>query len=433
MFFVPRSTAVIVIGSDRFDNHRECDRACFKTAADAYVEYFRSDQGLNVPTRNILNMFGKSGTPPELYDHVSEFFKSKVITDLFIVVVSHGDTEVDPDNPPRNKSEAPFRFMIRSTNQALEKNTFVYFDELERYISQLASEHRLLCRKFYIIDACRSGAILGRQERGRREIKSFGTSYSFLTEWKLPVTGSIALVANSPDLVGDVLAVDDAPDLPMPLFSNCLLQLLNTGDPLSRHPAFNLVVLCELVDRSVASLLKERPLFAEFQEANKPAVIELEAPRSKDERAPLYEVEIFPNNTQEHQFIVHSGRRFRQLENRLSEIDEYKNKLHEENQAAAKELEKQKTIRRLATGRARKAERHATQVENELVLNVQKLNEDSSANLKELIAGVQKLNDDSNTIQAKIGRSLNRISFALIVLYLLIGAAGVYLYKTMMK
>src|SRR5689334_21882856 len=153
MFFVPRSTAVILIGSDRFDYHHECNRACFKTAADAYVEYFKSDQGLNVPTRNILNTFGKSGTPPELYDAISKFFKSKVITDLFIIVVSHGETEVDSDNPSRNKSEAPFRFMIRSTSQALEKNTFVYFDELERYISQLTNEDRFLCRNFYIVDA----------------------------------------------------------------------------------------------------------------------------------------------------------------------------------------------------------------------------------------------------------------------------------------
>jgi hypothetical protein len=164
------------------------------------------------------------------YEQLAEFLRDKITTDLFILLISHGDqdwSDLGDDSSQHRKNEAPFRIMTKNSDDGYAPGTCIYFDDLYDQILKNALANNMSYRKYFIIDACRSGAVRKGTAPRREHIQQVRyTSYSTLDWSRLPDSGCVVLSANNPDIIGDIYANDEDPEIKLPLFSHCLLDVL---------------------------------------------------------------------------------------------------------------------------------------------------------------------------------------------------------------
>jgi len=167
----------------------------------------------------------------------------------------------------------------------------------------------------------------------------------------------------------------------------------------------------------IETFFERHPEHVEFEEANHVTVTELDVLESSDDdKASLFEIEVFPNN-EGHASIVGSARRFRLLENRLGEINDYKDRIFQEKEKLAKELNSERMLRRVATKRAHEVEKKDEKFRTEVSESLDKLS--------------QSLNSLSQTL-ATLRISLSRVKLALyfgLMLFLAAGGAIFFIFK----
>ncbi len=235
----PKTTLVIVIGASDFPGARELSNPRFAQSALEIYNYFCDPSGFSLPPGNCLWLFDTDEPPTSVYQRIEKFLDQTTTRpeperprDIIVYYVGHGFFR-DDDRA----------YFLAAKSLKKDAPEFSYrFRDLQRTVKQ---KTRAL-RKFYVIDACFSGAAM-------KDLMGINAvSEKLIAEAKqgavddLPDTGTALLCAAS---------ADDTACAPKPenytMFTGALIDVLNTA------PVFPRLTL-EQLHRRCASLIFDR-------------------------------------------------------------------------------------------------------------------------------------------------------------------------------
>jgi len=333
MFFNPAKTGLIILGASDFQHDSGLNRTVFKNAHDEIINYFRSpNKGLGLHNKNIFDGFDLRSPKGELILDIDRFLSERELADVFVYICSHGYVD-----------GRYLRFFLANTI-VNDEDTTVNFEKFIDRIEQASG-----CRVYCIVDCCSSGVI----HRNSPEIVISPEAAAYVSNAEtlaLPKRGSVILTANNSTNVGTVYAHDDLPGVELPVFSHCLLQLLNEGS--AERAGYGLSF--EQIQTDLASGI---PIFLE--ELNKEDGVEINdihgthVPQFSDR--PLLDAEkngniisrigVFPNNDARHDLVSRVSRSIRinydrvsRQWDRITELENEIDPIKQKNEELQKEL-----------------------------------------------------------------------------------------------
>lgn len=230
----PQRALAILLGASQFPDCREFEGSeSFSNLAGAMREYLTdADRGLGMPTDNVLDLFdsGEHATPQMVA--IEEFLNAHLaegaseIRDLLVYYVGHGGFE-----------GSQYFLAIRKTRSADIYHSSVPVRRLSKVLGELARD----LRKFVVLDACFAAAAA--QEFQSKSLLDLVVRQ---TEPLFPSVGTALLCAASSTEAARV-----APDRPLTMFSDALLETLLEGDPSSTESRLTLEAIATLTERRI--------------------------------------------------------------------------------------------------------------------------------------------------------------------------------------
>ena len=189
------------------------DSPAFKNSANRFKQYILSNNGFGLPDKNLLDLFDSEIGKTDQIKQLSNFLKKRSSvepkpTDILIYYIGHGgfDRDVSSD----------YYLALRVTREGVEHATSFPIRDLAAILKQDA--RRL--RRYVILDSCFSAAAYTAfQSTGPLEVAKQKSLQH------LPTRGTSLLCASGPRDPAKILS-----DSEYTLFSNYLLQVLETGD-----------------------------------------------------------------------------------------------------------------------------------------------------------------------------------------------------------
>jgi len=185
----PRHTLVILLGASEYPGDPAWSNPRFAHSAEAVRAYFTDPARFGLPPANGLWLFDTSEAPPAVYDRIEEFLRSALARpaperprDAIIYYVGHGF-------PGDDRS---YHLATRTTKRNAQEFSY-RFRALQRTVKQHAGG----LRKYYLIDACFSGAAL-KELMGPVTEKLVAEAREEAAD-DLPGSGTALLCASPPD------------------------------------------------------------------------------------------------------------------------------------------------------------------------------------------------------------------------------------------
>jgi Caspase domain len=212
-------TLVIIVGASEYPDYRNLSNPAYANSAAAVAHYFL--KGFRVPSKNILSLFDIKRSPTELYDDITAFLKQAMAQseqsrprNVIVYYIGHGFFGDD---------RAYFLAVAYSKEGAQEHS--IRFRQLQRTVK----EQTRTLRKFYLIDACFSGAAL-KEMSGVEPVteRIFAEAKQEALD-DLPNSGTALLAAAPPDDVALTPAGERHT-----MFTGALLEALKGRPPLPR-------------------------------------------------------------------------------------------------------------------------------------------------------------------------------------------------------
>jgi PAN domain len=274
-------TLAIVLGASEWPSYPDFHAApSFRRSANDIVDYLRSQNGLNIPSRNVKVLIDSFDDAPELLRQMHDFIRRRSgdlsqrgtpAADLFLYYIGHGGFG---DNDA-------FFLSIRSTEEDDPLATSITAESLGRLIRDRAAG----LRTYLVLDCCfagsaskvfMSGGPLGVAGAQLQEALPLQGDALATKAGKLPEYGTALLCAS-----GSREPAKAPPDLPHTMFTGGLLDVLRNGDP--RAPAW---LSLDDIQRLVRARL-------EAQFADKAVLPQVHAPQQRMGRVDL--VPLFRN------------------------------------------------------------------------------------------------------------------------------------------
>ena len=206
-------TLVVMLGASEFPGDPALSNQRFKVSAGALREYFQDPRRFGLPESNLLWLFDSGRRPTDLNDEVESFISAAMQRppeqrplDVIIYYVGHGFFGDDKG------------YYLATRSLKRDHPEYSYrFKALQRTIKEQAR----FARKFYILDACFSGAaakeMMGTDPVARRVI----TEVEREARDDLPERGTAVLCAAGPE---DVALAPNVENYTM--FTGALLDVL---------------------------------------------------------------------------------------------------------------------------------------------------------------------------------------------------------------
>ncbi len=230
-----KTTLVILLGASAWPRSPALQGSkAFANAAHHIRAYFRNQDGFNLPKSNLLDLFDKNDSAPDLLSKISQFLQQKtnvkskssnVARDVLVYYIGHGGITADTSS---------FYLAICRTEKDYEKGTSITMEDLaERLKGDARFQRRIL-----ILDCCFAAAAVkyyqGATTMGIATSKTFDAFKEPDKNEGFPSRGTSFLCASSKDKVSHIL-----PDKSSTMFTHALLQVLRTGSS-SHQGSFSL-------------------------------------------------------------------------------------------------------------------------------------------------------------------------------------------------
>jgi Caspase domain len=217
----PSRTVAILLGASRWELHEALDdekmRPAYEAAYRRVRSYLRSEQGLGLPERNLLDLFNSRDTSLEQDQHIRDFLRQQVsnevatCTDILFYFIGHGSTNRD----------GRFVFILRST----ERNRITQTAYAARDFADALKRETPTQRYWLLLDCCASAKAYVEFQPSRSVYDVLhGDVDQFLPV--LPDSGAALFAACSSDAVALVNVTDGTT-----LFTAALMNVLERGDP----------------------------------------------------------------------------------------------------------------------------------------------------------------------------------------------------------
>jgi Caspase domain len=214
----PRDVLAIVLGASKWPEAPNLPPSeLFANSARHFTEFLTSEEGFNIPSKNLLNLFDIEQSPNEIDSSISRFLIERQselnsagapARDLLIYYVGHGGFTAD---------DQKYFLAVRTTRRDREGASSVRMSDLARTLKQDAKE----LRRYFVLDCCfAASAFVELQSTGVAE----ATRVKTLSEF--PKKGTALLCASS---AHDVALAPRGEQYTM--FSGALLEVLKSGDP----------------------------------------------------------------------------------------------------------------------------------------------------------------------------------------------------------
>jgi Caspase domain len=217
----PSRTVAILLGASRWELHEALDnekmRPAYEAAYRRVRSYLRSELGLGLPDRNLLDLFNSKETSLEQDKHIRDFLRQQVSNevatcrDILFYFIGHGSTNRD----------GRFVFILRST----ERNRITQTAYSARDFADALKREAPTQRHWLLLDCCASAKAYGDFQPSRSVNDVLHDDVDqFLPA--LPDTGAALFAACSSDAVALVDVTDSTT-----LFTAALMNVLERGDP----------------------------------------------------------------------------------------------------------------------------------------------------------------------------------------------------------
>jgi hypothetical protein len=214
----PQGVLVIVLGASKWPQAPNLPPSeLFANSARHFTEFLTAEEGFNIPSKNLLNLFDIEQSPNEIDSSISRFLierQSELSSagaparDLLIYYVGHGGFTPD---------DQKYFLAVRTTRRDREGASSVRMSDLARTLKQDAKD----LRRYFVLDCCfAASAFVELQSTG----VSDATRVKTLSEF--PKKGTALLCASS---AHDVALAPRGEQYTM--FSGALLEVLKSGDP----------------------------------------------------------------------------------------------------------------------------------------------------------------------------------------------------------
>lgn len=228
MFLNPSTTGLILIGASHFANYSDHDRQSFSHAYRTLKNYFlQPGEGLYLLADNVLDLFNSDLSASDQIDTAKNFvIEQNNLQDLFVYIVTHGKV-LDYNMISEHDLTLKTRYMLK-VRQSCDRNdaeiredTHIDFETL--YVDLF---HTMSMRKYFIVDACDSGAIHLHMSETALHIDPFVEPAEVFDYHDHQSRGATILTANNSEKIGLVYGTDKNE---LPLFTYCLVSILENG------------------------------------------------------------------------------------------------------------------------------------------------------------------------------------------------------------